>query len=207
MSSEGAVRVTLRVNRRLLADRRVRGLLLASWVPPLFLAGAEAMIVPYLGGEGRAGVVLAAAAAGMAVGEFAVGRFAPPGMRERLSLPLAVLLGLPWLGFLAAPGVGWAAVLSALAAGGLAYQLGLQRRFVDAVPEEARGQAFGLLSTGLMTGQAVGAALIGVVGELLSPRLGIVVAGAAGVVAALVLARPLRPEPAAAPQPASQTVR
>lgn len=206
-SSEGAVRVTLRVNRRLLADRRVRGLLLASWVPPLFLAGAEAMIVPYLGGEGRAGVVLAAAAAGMAVGEFAVGRFAPPGMRERLSLPLAVLLGLPWLGFLAAPGVGWAAVLSALAAGGLAYQLGLQRRFVDAVPEEARGQAFGLLSTGLMTGQAVGAALIGVVGELLSPRLGIVVAGAAGVVAALVLARPLRPEPAAAPQPASQTVR
>ncbi|HLU75188.1 MAG TPA: MFS transporter, partial [Nonomuraea sp.] len=206
-SSEGAVRVTLRVNRRLLADRRVRGLLLASWVPPLFLAGAEAMIVPYLGGEGRAGVVLAAAAAGMAAGEFAVGRFAPPGMRERLSLPLAVLLGLPWLGFLAAPGVGWAAVLSALAAGGLAYQLGLQRRFVDAVPEEARGQAFGLLSTGLMTGQAVGAALIGVVGELLSPRLGIVVAGAAGVVAALVLARPLRPEPAAAPQPASQTVR
>ncbi|MEV4098975.1 MFS transporter [Nonomuraea sp. NPDC049649] len=207
VSSEGAVRGTLRVNRRLLADRRVRGLLLASWVPPLFLAGAEAMIVPYLGGEGRAGVVLAAAAAGMAVGEFAVGRFAPPGMRERLSLPLAVLLGLPWLGFLAAPGVGWAAVLSALAAGGLAYQLGLQRRFVDAVPEEARGQAFGLLSTGLMTGQAVGAALIGVVGELLSPRLGIVVAGAAGVVAALVLARPLRPEPAAAPQPASQTVR
>ncbi|MFG1945155.1 MFS transporter [Nonomuraea sp. NPDC048826] len=191
----GAVRTTWRVNRELLSDRRVRGLLLASWLPPLWLAGGEAMIVPYLGGQGQAGVVLAAAAAGMAVGEFAVGRFAAPALRERLSLPLAVLMGVPWLGFLAAPGVGWAAVLAAFAAGGLAYQLGLQRRFVDAVPEEVRGQAFGLLSTGLMTGQAVGAALIGVAGELLSPRLGIVVAGAAGILAALALTRPLRPEP------------
>ncbi|MFD2349322.1 MFS transporter [Nonomuraea ferruginea] len=163
------------------------------------------MIVPYLGGQGKAGVVLAAAAAGMAVGEFAVGRFAAPALRERLSLPLAVLLGVPWLGFLAAPGVGWAAALAAVAAAGLAYQLGLQRRFVDAVPEDVRGQAFGLLSTGLMTGQAVGAALIGVVGEVFSPRLGIVVAGAAGVLAALALWRPLRPEPAPGRITAEQT--
>ncbi|MFI6710989.1 MFS transporter [Nonomuraea sp. NPDC050478] len=204
-SASGAVRTTLRVNKVLLADRRVRGLLLASWVPPLFLAGGEAMIVPYLGGQGKAGVVLAAAAAGMAVGEFAVGRFAAPALRERLSLPLAVLLGVPWLGFLAAPGVGWAAALAAVAAAGLAYQLGLQRRFVDAVPEDVRGQAFGLLSTGLMTGQAVGAALIGVVGEVFSPRLGIVVAGAAGVLAALALWRPLRPEPALERITADQT--
>ncbi|MFD1536491.1 MFS transporter, partial [Nonomuraea guangzhouensis] len=93
----GAVRVTLRVNRLLLVDRRVRGLLLASWLPCMCLAGAEAMIVPYLGGQGQAGVVLALAAGGMAVGEFGVGRFAAPVLRERLSLPLAVLVGLPWL--------------------------------------------------------------------------------------------------------------
>ncbi|MDA0637276.1 MFS transporter [Nonomuraea sp. MCN248] len=198
----GAVRTTLRVNRTLLADRRVRGLLLASWTPPLCLAGAEAMIVPYLGGQGKAGVVLAAAAAGMAVGEFAVGRFAAPALRERLSLPLALLMGVPWLAFLATPGIVWSAVLAAVSAGCLAYQLGLQRRFVDAVPEEVRGQAFGLLSTGLMTGQAVGAALVGVAGELLTPRLGIVVAGVGGVLAALALFRPLRPEP---PAPAATT--
>ncbi|WP_049574956.1 MFS transporter [Nonomuraea sp. SBT364] len=193
--SDGAVRETLRVNRMLVADRRVRGLLLASWVPTLCVAGAEAMIVPYLGGQGQAGVVLAAAAGGMAVGEFAVGRFAAPMVRERLSLPLAVLLGLPWLGFLAGPGVGWAAVLAALAAAGLSYQLGLQRRFLEAVPEAVRGQAFGLLSAGMMTGQAVGAALVGVLGEAFSPRLAIVVAGAAGVAVALALAGSLRPSP------------
>jgi predicted MFS family arabinose efflux permease len=138
--------------------------------------------------------VLAAAACGMAAGEFAVGRFAAPALRERLSLPLAALLGIPWLGFLAAPGLGWAAALAAMAAAGLAYQLGLQRRFVDAVPEEVRGQAFGLLSTGLMTGQAVGAALVGVVGELFSPRLAIVTAGGAAILVALALSRALRPE-------------
>jgi predicted MFS family arabinose efflux permease len=164
-------------------------------LPPLCLAGAEAMIVPYLGGQGQAGVVLAAAACGMAVGEFAVGRFAAPALRERLSLPLAALLGIPWLGFLAAPGVGWAAAIAATAAAGLAYQLGLQRRFVDAVPEEVRGQAFGLLSTGLMTGQAIGAALVGVVGEVFSPRLAIVAAGGAAILTALALSRALRPEP------------
>ncbi|SDK17457.1 MFS transporter [Nonomuraea jiangxiensis] len=197
-SGRGAVRETLRVNRRLLSDRPVRGLLLAGWLPCMCLAGAEAMVVPYLGAQGQSGVVLAMAAAGMAVGEFTVGRFAAPGLRERLSLPLAVLLGVPWLGFAAGPGVGWAAGLAAVAAAGLSYQLGLQRRFVDAVPEEVRGQAFGLQSAGLMTGQAVGAALIGVLGELITPRYAIAVAGGAAVLVALALARHLR-----APLPSS----
>lgn len=189
----GAVRETLRVNRRLVADPRVRGLLLAGWLPTACLAGAEAMVVPYLGGQGQAGVVLAVAAGGMAVAEFAVGRFAAPPTRERLALPLAVLLGVPWLGFVLGPGMAWAAVLAGLAAAGLSYQLGLQRRFVDAVPEEVRGQAFGLQSAGLMTGQAAGAALVGVLGETIGPRHAIAVAGAAAVLAALALARSLRP--------------
>ncbi|MEV0346704.1 MFS transporter [Nonomuraea sp. NPDC050680] len=190
----GAVRVTLRVNRSLMVDRRVRGLVLASWLPIMCLAGAEAMVVPYLGGQGQAGVVLAAAAGGMAVGEFTVGRFAAPAVRERLSLPLAVLIGLPWLAFLMAPGVAWAAVLAAVSAAGVSYQLGLQRRFVDAVPEEVRGQAFGLLSAGLMTGQAIGAAVIGVLSEAIGPGPAIFAAGIAGVLVALALSGALRPE-------------
>ncbi|MBX6384397.1 MAG: MFS transporter, partial [Microbispora sp.] len=85
----GAVRTTLRVNRALLADRAIRGLLLAGWLPPMLSVGAEAVYVPYLTGEGSAwgaGVVLAAAAAGMGAGEFAFGRFAPPAARERLTV-------------------------------------------------------------------------------------------------------------------------
>ncbi|MEV4089100.1 hypothetical protein AB0J43_53435 [Nonomuraea fuscirosea] len=92
-----------------------------------------------------------------------------------------------------APGVAWAAVLAAIGAAGLSYQLGLQRRFVDAVPEEVRGQAFGLQSAGLMTGQAAGAAVVGVLGEVVAPGQAIALSGAAGVVVALALARVLRP--------------
>ncbi|WP_431924498.1 MFS transporter [Nonomuraea jabiensis] len=193
MVRAGAVRQTLRVNRRLLADGHVRGLLLAGWLPCVCLAGAEAMVVPYLGGQGQAGVVLAAAAGGMAAGEFAVGRFAAPGLRERLSFPLAVLLAVPWVGFALGPGMAWAAVLAAVAAAGLSYQLGLQRRFVESVPEEVRGQAFGLQSSGLMTGQAAGAALVGALGELITPGAAIAVAGGAGILVALALAGVLRP--------------
>ncbi|MEV4582129.1 MFS transporter [Nonomuraea jabiensis] len=189
----GAVRQTLRVNRRLLADGHVRGLLLAGWLPCVCVAGAEAMVVPYLGGQGQAGVVLAAAAGGMAAGEFAVGRFAAPGLRERLSFPLAVLLAVPWVGFALGPGMAWAAVLAAVATAGLSYQLGLQRRFVESVPEEVRGQAFGLQSSGLMTGQAAGAALVGALGELITPGAAIAVAGGAGILVALALAGVLRP--------------
>ncbi|WP_157250956.1 MFS transporter [Nonomuraea typhae] len=190
--AHGAVRTTLRVNRELLADPKVRGLLMAAWLPVMCLAGAEAMIVPYLGGQGQAGVVLAAAAVGMAVGEFCVGRFAAPAVRERLSLPLAVLLGVPWLFFVLRPGIFWAAVLAAVASAGLAYQLGLQRRFLDAVPERVRGQAFGLQSSGLMTGQAAGAAIIGGVGEVSGSAPAMVAGGVAGVVVALALFRQLR---------------
>jgi predicted MFS family arabinose efflux permease len=192
-AGRGAVGETLRVNRRLLSDGRVRGLLLAGWLPAVCLAGSEAMVVPYLGGQGQAGVVLAVAAVGMAVGEFAVGRFAAPSLRERLSFPLAVLLGVPWLGFAFGPGMGWAAGLAALAAAGLSYQLGLQRRFVDAVPDEVRGQAFGLQSAGLMTGQAAGAAMIGALGEVIGPKDAMAVAGGLGVLVALSLAGVLRP--------------
>ncbi|WP_031158714.1 MFS transporter [Streptosporangium roseum] len=192
----GAVRETLRVNRSLLADPRVRGLLLAQWLPVSFVAGAEAMFVPYLGGT--AGIALAAASLGMAVGNLAVGRFASPPARERLALPLAVLSGVPLLGFALQPGLAWAALLALLATvGSASYQLGLQRGFVAAVPEPVRGQAFGLATAGMMTGQAAGAALVGLAAELIVPHLAIVLAGAATIGCSLALHRSLRPAPSA----------
>jgi hypothetical protein len=190
VTGRGTVRTTLRVNRALLADRRIRGLLLAGWLPPMLSIGAEAVYVPYLTGEGSAtaaGLVLAAAAAGMGVGDFVVGRFAPPRGRERLAFPLALVLGVPLLGFAARPGVAGAAVLAALAAAGLAYNLGLQRRFLEAVPEHARGQAFGLQASGIMTAQALGAAAVGGLAELVPAHVAIALAGCGAIATALAL--------------------
>ena len=189
----GAVRETLRVNRTLMVDARVRGLLLAQWLPISFVTGAEAMLVPYLGGT--AGIALAAASVGLAAGNFAVGRLVSPAGRERLALPLAVAAGVPLLVFVVQPAFWGAALLMLLATAGSSYELGLQRRFVEAVAEPFRGQAFGLSSAGMMTGQALGAALVGGAAELTSPHMAIVLAGVAIVLCSLALHRSLRPEP------------
>ncbi|MEV0326485.1 MFS transporter [Micromonospora echinospora] len=194
----GAVRETWRGNRELLADRRIRGLLLAQWLPGSMLVGAEAVAVPYAAGLGpgaSAGVLLMAGAFGMLVGDLVVGRFVPPAARERLSPWLALLLGVPVLGFLFRPGLVVAALLFAVAAAGFAYQLGLARRFLDAVPESRRGQAFGLTSTGLMTAQGLAAAGGGAVTEVTGPAVAMALAGVASLAATGALWRVLTPEP------------
>ncbi|WBB51913.1 MFS transporter [Verrucosispora sp. WMMA2044] len=186
----GAFRETLRVNRQLLADRRIRGLLLAQWLPGSLLVGAEGVAVPYaadLGPGASAGVLLMAGAGGMLVGDLLVGRFVAPARRERLTPWLALLLGVPMLAFLARPALLPAAVLFAVATAGFAYQLGLARRFLDAVPEARRGQAFGLVNTGMMAAQGLAAAGAGALSEVLSPGVVMAGAGAASAIATLLL--------------------
>nr|WP_204290424.1 MFS transporter [Micromonospora gifhornensis] len=192
----GAVRETLRVNRQLLADRRIRGLLLAQWLPGSLLVGAEGVAVPYaaqLGPGASAGVLLMAGAGGMLVGDLVVGRFVAPARRERWTPWLALLLGVPMLAFLAGPGLLPAAALFAVATAGFAYQLGLARRFLDAVPELRRGQAFGLVNTGMMAMQGLAAASAGGLSEWLAPGVVMAVAGAASIAATLTLWPVLKP--------------
>ncbi|AVT36354.1 MFS transporter [Plantactinospora sp. BB1] len=197
--THGVVRQTWQVNRLLLRDRRVRGLLLAHWLPGSLLVGAEGVIVPYADGLGpgaSAGVLFAASAFGMLVGDLVVGRWVAPARRERLAPWLALLLGAPMLGFAAGPGLIAAVTLFGLATFGFAFQLGLARRFLAAVPEQRRGQAFGLLSTGLMTAQGLSAGLAGLLAEWLTPGRVMALAGVASMAATLLLWRWLRPEPA-----------
>jgi MFS family permease len=194
----GAARQTWRVNRALLADPAIRRLLLAQWLPGVLMVAAEGVVVPYVAGLGRgagAGLLLAAAAVGMLTGEFLVGRFLAPRTRERLTPWLALLLGVPLAGFLLRPGVLAAAIVLAVAAAGFSYQLGLARRFLHAVPEAHRGQAFGLANTGTMTLQGLAVAAAGGVAELLPPATVMALAGAASVTATLALWRTLTSRP------------
>ncbi|HEU4346816.1 MAG TPA: MFS transporter [Actinoplanes sp.] len=191
----GTARRTWRVNRLLLADPRVRGLLLAQWLPGVLMVGAEGVVVPYAAGLGResaAGALLASAAAGMLAGEFVVGRFVPPRWRERLAPMLALLLGVPLTVFVLRPGIGPASILLALAAAGFAYQLGLARRFLEAVPERHRGQAFGLAMTGMMTLQGLAMAGAGGLAEMFAPGTVMALAGLASIAATLSLWKRLR---------------
>jgi predicted MFS family arabinose efflux permease len=184
-------------NRRLLADPRVRGLLLVQWLPVSAATGAESLIVAYVAELGRdpaaAGVLLALIPIGMLVGDLVVGRFLHPLTRERLVLPLMFVLGVPLIWLVFEPGLTVAAALLFVSGLGFAYALGLQQWFLAAVPEQSRGLAFGLLGTGLMTCQGLSPIAAGALAGLSSAGVAMGVAGACTVVAATLLRDSARP--------------
>ncbi|MFI6320327.1 MFS transporter [Nonomuraea sp. NPDC050556] len=178
--------------RELLADRRLRRLLLVQWVPNGLIVGAEALYVPFAGEH--AGVMFMAAAGGMLAGDLVIGRWTTPEQRVRLATPLYVLLGVPYLVFFLSPGPWLGAVLVAVASFGFAGHLGTQEWYVAAVPEAIRGQALGLAGSGMQSSQALAAALTGTVAEVLPvpPTMALAAVASLAVTAALVpgLTRP-----------------
>ncbi|MFE5333081.1 MFS transporter [Embleya sp. NPDC056575] len=189
--SEGTIRATWRVNRELLADPVVRGLLLAQWVPANLIVAAEGVIVPYA--PDHAGLLYGSAAGGMLLGNLLVGRFVRPARRERLVPWLALQLGIPLLFVAASPPVAVTAALFVLSNAGFAYQLGLQRRFLAAVPKAGTGQAMGLAMTGTMTLQGVSMAGAGALAGVFDPGHVIALSGVATIVGTAMVWRVLRP--------------
>jgi predicted MFS family arabinose efflux permease len=184
------------VNRLLLTDRTVRALLLAQWLPSAFVAAGESLVIPYASVRGfpasAPGLLLACIPVGMMVGNVVVGRMLHPPARERLVAPLVALLGLPLLALPVGPPLPVTAGLLVLAGCGFGYALGLQRPFLDAVTEPVRGQAFALLSTGLMTVQGVAPLAFGGLAELVPIGITMAASGAANLVTALLVWRWLR---------------
>ncbi|MQY11035.1 hypothetical protein SRB5_11490 [Streptomyces sp. RB5] len=198
----GAVRASLRGAGLLLRGRTVRRLMLAQWLPPAFVAGAEGLIVAYAGGRhfasGWYAVLMGCLPVGMLVGDLLVGRLLRPPTRERLVVPLALLMGVPLVGFAAEPGVGVSCCLLLLCGFGFAYGLGLQRPFLDALPQDGQGQAFGLLGSGSMTLQGVGPACFGSVAAGVGTGGAMALAGGVAALAAgwiLTWHSPISPAP------------
>ncbi|MEU4178132.1 MFS transporter [Streptomyces sp. NPDC026589] len=179
----GAVRTSLQGAGQLLRGRTVRRLMVAQWLPVALVAGAEGLIVAYAGerrfAPGWYAVLMGCLPVGMLVGDLLVGRLLRPRTRERLVAPLVALAGLPLIGFAAEPGVGASSGLLLLSGLGYAYGLGLQRPFLDALPQDGRGQAFGLLGSGSMTLQGVGPVCLGAVAAVVGTGGAIALAGGA----------------------------
>jgi predicted MFS family arabinose efflux permease len=189
------VRATLAGHARLLTDRRVRGLLLAQWLPAWFVVAAESLIVPYTASLGQpagaASPLLAAAPAGMLLGDVVIGRFCRPDTRIRLAFPLVVAMGTALLTLVFRPALPVACLIMLAVGFGFAYMLGIQQAFLDALPPRLRGQAFGLNSTGLMGGQGLFPPLAGALASALGAAPAMAIAGAATLTAALALRAPL----------------
>jgi MFS family permease len=202
----GILGATVAGNIELFADRQVRGLLLAQWLPAWCVTGAESLIVPYAGSLGRpasaAGPLLAAMPAGMLLGDVLVGRFVRPGTRRRLAFPLAAGMGVPLLALGFRLPLPLAGVLLLICGSGFAYQLGIQRAFLDSLPEGSRAQAFGLNSTGAMGGQGLTPSAAGGLALAVGAGPAMAIAGAVTILAALALRGPLTGRPGAGRVPA-----
>jgi MFS family permease len=187
---------SLRGSRRVLADRRVRVLLLLFWLPPMFSVVPEALAAPYaddLGaGSTGLGLLMCALPVGTLAGEIWAGARLAPAVRERIALPLICVTLLPYAGYALRPGLGWSLLLLLVSGAGTAYTLGLDQWFVRAVPDDLRGRAMTLLTAGLMTVQGVGMALAGAVAEFTGVRATVAGAGVLGAVCCALLARVAR---------------
>lgn len=192
--------------RELLVDPVVRRLMFANWLPPAFVIGGESLLIPYATLErypaGAAGAVLACIPAGMFVGNLVVTRMLAPRVRERAVPLLVALLGLPLIPFAFDVPAPVAGVLMVLLGAGFAFGLGLQGRFKDALPDDSTGQAFGLLSTGLMTFQGVGPLLFGGLTEVMPVGMAMALAGITTLGTAAWIAVAVRPAEAITPVPA-----
>jgi predicted MFS family arabinose efflux permease len=154
------------------------------------------LAVPYAAqiGQGTAavGLLLVADPAGSALGAVLLTRLVPPAWRLRLLGPMAVATSAVLLPTAFAPPL-WATAALWAACGLLsAHDAVTSTTFMRAVPDAARGQAFGLASASLRVAQGLGVALSGVLAQFVTPASAIAVFAAAGVVAGVGAALGLR---------------
>jgi hypothetical protein len=190
-----------------LADRRVRRVLLLGWLVPVCAVAPESLAAPAVADLGLSGSAvgwwLAAIPAGTIVGELLGISLVPPAWRRRLVPALAAAGFVPLLVFALQPGL--PAALALLAASGLCHVwiLGLDALILEVTPAPLLGRVFTVNSAGLVGLQGLGFAAAGALGELVSPHLAIAVIAVAGLAVVALLA-PGVARPAEPGKPASE---
>jgi predicted MFS family arabinose efflux permease len=168
-------------------DPRLRGLVLLGWLATFWVV-PEGLAAPYANGDSTAvGLLLAAQPAGSVVGGLILTRLVRPTVRIELMGALAILTSVPLLFFVVTPSLPVAVALLIVSGVGTTYNLPANAAFMQALPAERRGQAFGLVSAGLVAGQGLSIAIAGAAAEAIKPGPVICVAGVLGLVAALAL--------------------
>ncbi|WP_236715138.1 MFS transporter [Nonomuraea pusilla] len=176
-------------------SKKLRTLVLFAWLCGFYIL-PEGIAVPYasrlqagdLPVPVITGLLMAAMPAGTVVGAFFFSRFVAPPTRMRVMGWMAMLSCAPLVVTALRPPL--AVVLGAWILSGIggAYQLAANAAFVQAVPAERRGQAFGLVQSGLMAAQGAGILIGGFAAERLGPEPVVALAGITGTGAAGVLA-------------------
>jgi predicted MFS family arabinose efflux permease len=176
--------------RLIFGDSRLRTLIGLSWLAGLYVV-PEGVAAPYANdlnhGAVAVGLLLAATPAGTAVGTYLLVRFIPAHRRSRWMGPMAVAVGIPLALCGLHPDLTLSLVLWTVAGLFFGYQVQVITEFVRAVPDQQRGQAIGIGSSGLLAVQGFGVLLGGVVASLWGVNAAVASAGLLGAVLALGL--------------------
>jgi predicted MFS family arabinose efflux permease len=186
---------SLRGIRRVLAHRRIRRLLLFSWLVPACAVAPEALAAPYASHIGEpvrvVGYLLMAIPAGTVLADLFAARLLRARAQRRIIVPAALLGFVPLAGFAASPALGVALALLVICGLGSAWSAGLDGLMIDEAPVELRGRVLALASAGLMFIQGAGFALWGIAAQYLPVTVVIPAAAGAGILVVLLL-RPAR---------------
>ncbi|HJQ01391.1 MAG TPA: MFS transporter [Jatrophihabitans sp.] len=171
-------------------DPRLRTLLGLSWLAGLYVV-PEGVAAPYTHalhhGSSALGFLMAANPTGVALGTYLFVRWVPSRLRSSLMAPLGMTAGLPLLLCLPLPPLPISILLWGASGFFFCYQVQVVTEFMRSVPDDQRGQAAGIASSGLLVVQGVGVLLGGVVAELWGVRWAVSGAGVLGMLLALSL--------------------
>ncbi|MFC4947844.1 hypothetical protein [Pseudonocardia sp. GCM10023141] len=182
--------------RALLAVPGIRPLMAMFWLPGFFAVAPEALAVPYAqvlgGGSVAVGLLLTGLPAGAVLGELLTGSLMRPAQRVRWLVPVAVAGFVPVLGYAFAPPLAVTITLLVVAGAGMSYLIGLDQLAVAAIDEDARRQAFTVLTAGNMVTQGLGFAAAGALAEWLPVPAAVPLLAATGLTVTLLAGRHLR---------------
>ena len=178
------------VLRLIFRDRKLRVLIGMSWLAGLYVV-PEGVAAPYANdldqGAVAIGLLMAAMPAGTAVGTYLWVRFFPPQLRSVWMGPMAAAVGVPLALCGLYPNLLVSLVLWALAGVFFSYQVQVITDFVRTVPDQQRGQAIGIASSGLLAIQGFGILLGGAIASVWDVNGAVASAGLLGALLALAL--------------------
>jgi MFS family permease len=176
--------------RLIFGDQALSTLLLFGWLIAFYAipAGVAAPYAERLGGGPIAiGLVIASTALGTMIALPLFTRLVRPRQRINMMGPLAILTCGALVLIALRPGLVVSLVIFSASAAFGVYQIAANTAFVVRVPNERRGQAFGIANMGVIVGQGTAFVAAGAAAEVVTPAAVIAVSGAIGAVVALVL--------------------
>jgi predicted MFS family arabinose efflux permease len=177
--------------RLVFGDPALRTLMGLGWLAA-FYEVPEGIAAPYAGhlggGAVAAGLLIATSQLGAAITTPLFTKKLGPLTRLRWMAPMAVLS----CGILVAtalrPNLIVSMALFAVSNSFAMYQVAANTAFVERIPNEKRGQAFGLANAGLIVGQGVAFAVAGAAAEVVPPSTVVALSGGIGALIACGLA-------------------